>query len=121
MRNFIRKGLFGKFEIVSLQWGKIPEKSPSKDQYEIDILAWNKYEKKVLLIECKWSELNKQEYSKLLTKFKTISPIIQEKTRCKSIHWYIVARDFLFPTSKIKQIRLINLRELEMQIDDFNM
>ncbi|MEE8403118.1 MAG: ATP-binding protein [Candidatus Hydrothermarchaeaceae archaeon] len=44
------------FEIVGRQWGKIPYKPRGENEYEIDLVALNKKEKKILFCECKWQE-----------------------------------------------------------------
>ncbi len=49
------------FERIGRQWGTIRGAPKGKNSYEIDLLAVNKGMSKMLLMECKWQDLNEKE------------------------------------------------------------
>ena len=108
-----RNGLFGHFDIVNSQWGKIPGKKSSENQYEIDVLAWNKKEQKILLIECKWSDLNQKDCQRIFKKLESLSPIITDKISVKSTDIKILAKSFSFKISDENKEKLIDIKALE--------
>ncbi|MEM2866599.1 MAG: DUF234 domain-containing protein [Candidatus Hadarchaeales archaeon] len=52
------------------QWGKISGVERGKNVYDIDVVALNEGEKKVLFIEAKWSDLNSREAKDLIEELK---------------------------------------------------
>ena len=112
-------GLFGNFEVVNSQWGKIPGKKSSDNQYEIDVLAWNKKEEKILLIECKWSDVSQKDYQIILKKLENLQQMISDMTDVKDIDLKIVVKSFLFQIPESNKEKLIDINTLDMLLERF--
>jgi len=58
------------FKKLGKQWGKIPGAEKGKNVYDIDIVALNDEEKKILFIETKWQDLSSKESKNILDELK---------------------------------------------------
>lgn len=59
-----------KFTKIGRQYGTIPSAKKGENQYEIDWVAINEETKEILFTECKWKDLNEEEFGKILEKLK---------------------------------------------------
>lgn len=76
-REFLSKDSRFNFDLLSRQWGKIPQAEKGRNTYEIDICGLNEKEKKVLFGECKWKE-----------GVKAISVLSELKEKAKYVSWH---------------------------------
>jgi AAA+ ATPase superfamily predicted ATPase len=91
--DFVKKNF--DFDVVGKQWGRIPKE---KEEYEIDIVALKKNEKKILLGECKWKE--KVNAKELCKELEEKSNYIEWNKRERKEEFIIFAKSF---KEKIKE------------------
>lgn len=58
------------FKKLGKQGGKIPAAEKGKNVYDIDIVALNDEEKKILFVETKWQDLSPKELKNILDELK---------------------------------------------------
>lgn len=59
-----------RFTKLGKQWGKIPAAEKGKNVYDIDVVALNEEEKKILFVEAKWRDLSLEESKNILDELK---------------------------------------------------
>jgi len=91
--DFVKKNF--DFDVVGKQWGRIPKE---KEEYEIDIVAIKKKEKRILLVECKWKE--KVNAKELCKELEEKSNYIEWNKRERKEEFIIFAKSF---KEKIKE------------------
>ncbi|MFZ3383846.1 MAG: DUF234 domain-containing protein [Candidatus Methanoperedens sp.] len=73
----------GKFSKVGRWWHK---------GEEIDIVALNDEGEDIFFFECKWSELNEREASRILTELKRKAALVQWHNSARNEHYGIIAK-----------------------------
>jgi len=66
-----------RFTRLGPQWGKIPRAEKGRNVYDIDLVALNERERKILFIEAKWQDLYFRESKRILDELKQKSTYVQ--------------------------------------------
>jgi AAA+ ATPase superfamily predicted ATPase len=80
------------FEKIGRQWGKIRGASKGKNTYEIDIAALNEKTKEILLVECKWKDLNENAAGKVLSDIKEKSGFVLWNNDSRKDYFGLIAK-----------------------------
>jgi AAA+ ATPase superfamily predicted ATPase len=81
-----------RFTKFGRQWGKIPGAEKGKNVYDIDMVALNEGEKKILFVETKWSDLSSKEAKDLIDELKQKSGYVQWSNDRREEFYGLMAR-----------------------------
>lgn len=102
-----------KFSAIGRQWGRMPlEFKPErgKDQYEIDVVAFNENTKEIFFAECKWQE--KVDAKRILVALKEKAKYVDWNDGKRWEHYAVFAKSF---KDKFKEpnVLLFDLKDIE--------
>ena len=80
------------FTQIGRQWGRLPNEPSGKNQYEIDICAFNEKAKEILFGECKWKE--KVDANLLMQELKEKSKSVVWNNDKRKEYYCIIAKSF---------------------------
>lgn len=81
-----------KFTKIGRQYGNIPGAKKGENQYEIDIVALNENDKKILFAECKWKKLDEDQARNILRDLKEKSGFVNWKNGGREEYFGIIAK-----------------------------
>ncbi len=81
-----------RFTKFGKQWGKIPAAEKGKNVYDIDVVALNEEEKKILFVETKWRDLSLKESKNILDELKRKAGYVQWFIKRKKEFYGLMAR-----------------------------
>lgn len=102
-----------KFTKIGTQYGTIPLAKKGENQYEIDWVAINEETKEILFVECKWKDLNEEEFGKILEKLKEKTKFVKWNNDDRKEYFGIIAKRI-----KNKE-KLINKDFIAYDLNDF--
>lgn len=120
-RELLAKNMVGKlpfrFTKFGKQWGKIPAAEKGKNVYDIDLVALNDEEKKILFVETKWRDLSLEESKNILDELKRKAGHVQWFSKKRKEFYGLMARR-IDGKEKMKNEGhfLFDLRDLERLI-----
>lgn len=79
-------------ERMGRQWGRIPGKPASSNQYEIDLVGLNEHTGDILFCECKWKDLSIKDAREIIEELKEKAEYVQWKNGRRREYFGIVAR-----------------------------
>lgn len=94
---------------IGRQWGRTPKEH--KSQYEIDICAINEKTKEILFAECKWKE--KANGISILNELKEKAKYVQWNDNKRKEYYIIFAKSFKNSMIQDKNVKLIDIKEME--------
>ena len=86
-------GLPFKPERIGRQWGKLPQKQPGSNQYEIDLVGLNEKTGEIFFCECKWGSLGTPEAERIIRDLKEKAKSVQWNGNRRHEYFGIIARE----------------------------
>ncbi len=99
-----------KIDQVGNQWGKIRGAPKGENTYEIDLVAVNKKEKKILFGECKWQD--RIDGAEALAALKRKAEYVEWNKNDRKEYYYIFGKSFKRKVED-KNIKCIDLKDIE--------
>jgi len=81
-----------RFTKIGRQYGSIPLAKKGENQYEIDWVGINEATKEILFVECKWKDLNEEEFRKILNELKEKAKFVEWNNDNRKEYFGIIAK-----------------------------
>ncbi len=102
-----------KFTKIGRQYGTILLAKKGENQYEIDWVVTNEETKEILFVDCKWKDLNEEEFGKILEKLKEKAKFVKWNNDDRKEYFGIIAKRIE------NKEKLINEGFLTFDLNDF--